>query len=204
MIFNKIPGGGKKIKDATALPSDVRQGKVFYNNNGRSIGTKGEVELYSHKFLKGVYEKRSELYSSNEFYYINKTFITSRADYLSWGAKAACIGEGGDTKIDREIKCILPNPIKFKNLHKVIIRGEDDYGNPRDLEVNFSFIEEIIEKYYHFEFRSELWHSSNSGTGYLVFEMNTENIVSISLANRQGSYNAIEKDVTVELYYLYD
>lgn len=31
-------GGGKKIKDATAVPSDVAKGKVFYNNNGRQVG----------------------------------------------------------------------------------------------------------------------------------------------------------------------
>lgn len=31
--------GGKRIKDATALPSDVAKGKVFYNNDGRQEGT---------------------------------------------------------------------------------------------------------------------------------------------------------------------
>lgn len=39
MIINKLPIGGGKIKDATALPSDVRQGKIFYNNEGRRVGT---------------------------------------------------------------------------------------------------------------------------------------------------------------------
>ena len=32
-------GGGKIIKDATALPEDVASGKVFYNNAGRQVGT---------------------------------------------------------------------------------------------------------------------------------------------------------------------
>lgn len=32
-------GGGKKIKDATAVPSDVANGKIFYNNDGRQIGS---------------------------------------------------------------------------------------------------------------------------------------------------------------------
>lgn len=32
-------GGGKKIKDATAVSSDVAKGKVFYNNNGRQVGS---------------------------------------------------------------------------------------------------------------------------------------------------------------------
>lgn len=30
--------GGGKIKDATAQPEDVMQGKIFYNNEGRKIG----------------------------------------------------------------------------------------------------------------------------------------------------------------------
>ena len=32
-------GGGKKIKDATALQEDVVNGKVFYNNEGRQVGS---------------------------------------------------------------------------------------------------------------------------------------------------------------------
>lgn len=31
--------GGGKIKDATATPQDVMTGKVFYNNEGRQVGT---------------------------------------------------------------------------------------------------------------------------------------------------------------------
>ena len=31
--------GGGKIRDATALPEDVRKGKVFYNNMGRQEGS---------------------------------------------------------------------------------------------------------------------------------------------------------------------
>lgn len=31
-------GGGIRIKDATATPDDVMQGKVFYNNDGKQVG----------------------------------------------------------------------------------------------------------------------------------------------------------------------
>ena len=31
-----------KIKDATALPEDVSSGKIFYNNDGKGIGTLSE------------------------------------------------------------------------------------------------------------------------------------------------------------------
>ena len=32
-------GGGKNTKDATAVPEDVKKGKVFYNNQGKQTGT---------------------------------------------------------------------------------------------------------------------------------------------------------------------
>ena len=38
-----LPRGGGKIKDATALPSDVLNGKIFYNNNGRQVGTLNQI-----------------------------------------------------------------------------------------------------------------------------------------------------------------
>lgn len=40
-------GGGKKIKDATAVPSDVAAGKVFYNNNGRQVGSGMSIKTLS-------------------------------------------------------------------------------------------------------------------------------------------------------------
>lgn len=32
-------GGGKNTKDATAVPADVKKGKIFYNSEGRQVGT---------------------------------------------------------------------------------------------------------------------------------------------------------------------
>lgn len=37
-LITRIGGMAKRIKDATAVPSDVLSGKVFYNNEGRQIG----------------------------------------------------------------------------------------------------------------------------------------------------------------------
>lgn len=54
-VFNRISGGGVII-DATALPSDVASGKIFYNNNGRQVGTNDIVTRYRQKifsFRKG-------------------------------------------------------------------------------------------------------------------------------------------------------
>lgn len=48
-------GGGKRIKDATALPSDVDKGKVFYNNAGRQVGT-GNIS----KIKSIMFPERSE------------------------------------------------------------------------------------------------------------------------------------------------
>ena len=56
MILNK------KIKDATATSSDVLSGKVFYNNDGRQLGTYEEVldglkciTIYSNETISGSY-----------------------------------------------------------------------------------------------------------------------------------------------------
>ena len=38
-LIARSGGMAKRIKDATAVPSDVLSGKVFYNNQGRQIGS---------------------------------------------------------------------------------------------------------------------------------------------------------------------
>lgn len=48
--------GGKSTKDATAVPGDVKKGKIFYNNQGRQIGT---AELLATKIFR--FEKGTEL-----------------------------------------------------------------------------------------------------------------------------------------------
>ena len=39
--------GGGVITDATAIPEDVVSGRIFYNNNGRQVGTNPQKRLYS-------------------------------------------------------------------------------------------------------------------------------------------------------------
>lgn len=37
-VLMRVSGGGKKTKDATALPEDVRSGKIFYGKDGKQTG----------------------------------------------------------------------------------------------------------------------------------------------------------------------
>lgn len=82
-------GGGKKIRDADALPEDVRLGRVFYNNEGRQVGTLGSVQsciVYknpdsnseknlavkghvSYEFAKGGKEGACRAYDTINLYY---------------------------------------------------------------------------------------------------------------------------------------
>lgn len=48
VLIRGIFSGGGKIKDATALPSDVAKGKVFYNNDGKQIGTNEPLKAYKY------------------------------------------------------------------------------------------------------------------------------------------------------------
>ena len=56
--------GGGKIKDATATPQDVMTGKVFYNNEGRQVGSKSEtikgLKVLNLSIPKQVYRGTSE------------------------------------------------------------------------------------------------------------------------------------------------
>ena len=46
VLIRGIFSGGGKIKDATAVPSDVASGKVFYNNDGRQVGSGNSVKSF--------------------------------------------------------------------------------------------------------------------------------------------------------------
>lgn len=65
-IIKGIFSGGGKIRDATAVPSDVASGKVFYNNNGRQVGDNSfnkifpsNIKEYTLNFKKDVYYKNT-------------------------------------------------------------------------------------------------------------------------------------------------
>ena len=59
VLIRGIFSGGGKIKDATAVPSDVMKGKVFYNNDGRQVGISNAVNIktvtYNCKYGQGSY-----------------------------------------------------------------------------------------------------------------------------------------------------
>ena len=70
-------GRGNSITDATSVPSDVTQGKIFYNNNGRQIGSSlGSIVTSTINIEPGAYSstisaKAPDLYSAE--------FITSNS-----------------------------------------------------------------------------------------------------------------------------
>ena len=47
MSIRIFGSGGGVITDATATPEDVVSGQIFYNNNGRQVGTNPQKRLYS-------------------------------------------------------------------------------------------------------------------------------------------------------------
>ena len=60
VFIRGIFGGGGKIKDATAVPSDVMKGKVFYNNDGRQIGS-------SESLKTGIFNVSTSNLGSNNY-----------------------------------------------------------------------------------------------------------------------------------------
>lgn len=72
--------GGGKIKDATALPSDVAKGKVFYNNDGRQEGTNEPLKAYKYVIDTSKYPNKSstEIYGSTI-----KTYLYTEERYIS-------------------------------------------------------------------------------------------------------------------------
>lgn len=61
-----IPNGGHVINDATAIPSDVVSGKVFYNNGGKVEGT---LPISSYAEIKSVTLPLKRSNSHNSFTY---------------------------------------------------------------------------------------------------------------------------------------
>lgn len=56
--------GNPPITDATAVSEDVISGKIFYNNNGRNLGTSSAVKVNTFEFS----------FPSNKGYYRSKEF----------------------------------------------------------------------------------------------------------------------------------
>lgn len=67
-------GGGKKIKDATAVPGDVAQGEVFYNNDGRQVGSAELSGLKTYAFSISLAPGNSPFaYYDSMYFSKNKT-----------------------------------------------------------------------------------------------------------------------------------
>lgn len=58
IVFRNSAGG--TIADATANPEDVLNGKVFYNNNGKQVGSM--TNEYNFTFPANIYSSRSSTY----------------------------------------------------------------------------------------------------------------------------------------------
>lgn len=198
--------GGKPIRDATATPADVASGKVFYNNEGRQIGAFTDcLKMSQFVFPEGNYVSvNSFTMYYFKFYRKSGQYIYTNINKWNCEERTLC-EEGGSEDIDRKIEVTLPAEIKFSNVEKIIIRGKDEYNKRKDDA-------SIVIKLYHpadlqydgkygFHFSSELWHNTNSGSGFLYFALINNYITSIGLGNKSFSYNKIEQDITVEVYY---
>lgn len=51
-VFNRI-SGGNIITDANLLPEDAESGKIFYNNDGKQVGTGKALQHKTFSFKKG-------------------------------------------------------------------------------------------------------------------------------------------------------
>lgn len=67
--------GGGKIRDATALPEDVRKGKVFYDNQGRQVGNAVENPWSDLKYIVIDLKSGSSNENINVDYYTNVKVI---------------------------------------------------------------------------------------------------------------------------------
>lgn len=59
VIIQNTSGGGIRIKDATATRDDVAEGMIFYNNDGRQVGTGKMVKKIVMPKRSGTYVSKS-------------------------------------------------------------------------------------------------------------------------------------------------
>lgn len=102
MYVYGIQGGGYRIKDATATPLDVVNGKVFYNNDGRQAGS-------------GIFKQEKSVIAINNGTYQVGTNYGIRAVYNpSNGVIWRSGGQGtgfSDERVPREtVQCKLSLP----------------------------------------------------------------------------------------------
>ena len=96
-----IQGGGIRIKDATANPGDVATGMIFYNNDGRQIGSGSFIKEKSVVAINnGLYNIYS-LYSYGINYDENTGELSTPNSFENTGFVSY-------TQHERSAKCKLP------------------------------------------------------------------------------------------------
>ena len=147
--------GGGKIKDATALPSDVAKGKVFYNNQGRQVGT-GDVFPYMViNFAKNtVTEKISNVK-------LGTTYVSGITDFV-YNSPNKQISPGNNT-------VIAVSNSETRSTYGVFAETNVDIRNVRDITLK------IGSYVYHINFY--LYFRENKGMSIQIHDNSRELIL---------------------------
>lgn len=132
VLIRGLFSGGGKIKDADALPEDVRKGKAFYNNEGKQTGTADIAPFFEASFPKN---SSTGLIKSLNF---SGTYISGYVDfsynspieYLRPG-KSTVIGVGNNAPTNAYGVSASPN-IDIKKIRQVTLTV-----GPYKYEINF-------------------------------------------------------------------
>lgn len=148
-------GGGKKIKDATALPEHVANGKVFYNNDGRQVGNGNFLE---EKTIQLTARRHLSSSSSNVVEYITK-------DGITYDVNSGRYATNGDSINLQDAKCIIGinvegvyipftrslnysrNYLIDMDTHKLLLVVENSDGNVNISYCDFSHTYDFILHY---------------------------------------------------------
>lgn len=192
-MFESLVLGGV-ITDATATPELVKEGYVFYNNDGRQIGTNPKVPTLntliigndtgdgkiSANLASGVYTRTRGLSatSNNGSYIINNNYTIS--DYDIANSPTPSQWYTGDTgKYVLFGMCINNITLKLSSIYKLFIAGE---------EYKFTSSFNPVDSYYIYTGKSvgsgSIINSNNSSfdvTLYPIFKFKDTSLSSIGI-----------------------